>query len=187
MEPGERLAVVADGIGIGLRSFAAQTRAKPRRGARPMAWAASARGCVACTARTLVGFAVDNLDRSGKATLAGSRESITTRLFVKSVGETTEVPVKDARRRRNRRSGRSGEDLNDLAAPTVHDRQTRAAVVSLLVEDGPLTAGEIADRLGISAAGCADTWTRWRPRGCRGVVVGIRSARPRPSCQMVPD
>ena len=33
------------------------------------------------------------------------------------------------------------------------DGQTRAAVVSLLVEDGPLTAGEIADRLGISAAG----------------------------------
>ncbi len=43
--------------------------------------------------------------------------------------------------------------MNDLAAPTVHDGQTRAAVVSLLVEDGPLTAGEIADRLGISAAG----------------------------------
>ncbi|MFW0784979.1 metalloregulator ArsR/SmtB family transcription factor [Gordonia sp. CPCC 206044] len=34
-----------------------------------------------------------------------------------------------------------------------HDGQTRAAVVSLLVEDGPLTATEIADRLGISAAG----------------------------------
>lgn len=33
------------------------------------------------------------------------------------------------------------------------DGQTRAAVVSLLVEDGPLTATEIADRLGISAAG----------------------------------
>ena len=33
------------------------------------------------------------------------------------------------------------------------DGQTRAAVVSLLVEDGPLTAGEIAERLGISAAG----------------------------------
>ncbi|MFT4126379.1 MAG: transcriptional regulator [Gordonia sp. (in: high G+C Gram-positive bacteria)] len=33
------------------------------------------------------------------------------------------------------------------------DGQTRVAVVSLLVEDGPLTAGEIADRLGISAAG----------------------------------
>ena len=34
-----------------------------------------------------------------------------------------------------------------------HDGQTRAAVVALLVEDGPLTAGEIADRLGISPAG----------------------------------
>ncbi|AZG44320.1 hypothetical protein D7316_00904 [Gordonia insulae] len=34
-----------------------------------------------------------------------------------------------------------------------HDGQTRASVVSLLVEDGPLTATEIADRLGISAAG----------------------------------
>ncbi|GAA3715020.1 transcriptional regulator [Gordonia hankookensis] len=34
-----------------------------------------------------------------------------------------------------------------------HDGQTRAAVISLLVEDGPLTASEIADRLGISAAG----------------------------------
>ncbi len=33
------------------------------------------------------------------------------------------------------------------------DGQTRAAVVTLLVEDGPLTATEIADRLGISAAG----------------------------------
>lgn len=33
------------------------------------------------------------------------------------------------------------------------DGQTRAAVVSLLVEDGPLTASEIADRLGISPAG----------------------------------
>ncbi|GAA1480737.1 transcriptional regulator [Gordonia sinesedis] len=33
------------------------------------------------------------------------------------------------------------------------DGQTRSAVVSLLVEDGPLTASEIAERLGISAAG----------------------------------
>ncbi|MGW0035598.1 helix-turn-helix transcriptional regulator [Gordonia sp. NPDC003376] len=33
------------------------------------------------------------------------------------------------------------------------DGQTRAAVVALLVEDGPLTAGEIGERLGISAAG----------------------------------
>ncbi|MET9200965.1 metalloregulator ArsR/SmtB family transcription factor [Gordonia sp. NPDC003585] len=36
---------------------------------------------------------------------------------------------------------------------THHDGETRAAVVTLLVEDGPLTAGEIAARLGISAAG----------------------------------
>ncbi|WP_425476172.1 helix-turn-helix transcriptional regulator [Gordonia oleivorans] len=37
---------------------------------------------------------------------------------------------------------------------SVHtDGQTRAAVVNLLVEDGPLTAGEIGERLGISAAG----------------------------------
>lgn len=33
------------------------------------------------------------------------------------------------------------------------DGQTRAAVVSLLVDHGPLTAGDIADRLGISPAG----------------------------------
>lgn len=42
----------------------------------------------------------------------------------------------------------------DVAHHGIHaDGQTRAAVVSLLVEDGPLTAGEIAERLGISAAG----------------------------------
>ncbi|KAF0968477.1 MULTISPECIES: helix-turn-helix transcriptional regulator [Gordonia] len=34
-----------------------------------------------------------------------------------------------------------------------HDGQTRDAVLNLLVEDGPLTAGEIGERLGISAAG----------------------------------
>lgn len=34
-----------------------------------------------------------------------------------------------------------------------HDGQTREAVVTLLVEDGPLTAGDIGERLGISAAG----------------------------------
>ncbi|AVM00643.1 transcriptional regulator [Gordonia iterans] len=33
------------------------------------------------------------------------------------------------------------------------DGQTRAAVVSLLVDEGPLTAGDIAERLGISPAG----------------------------------
>ncbi|MGV9858413.1 helix-turn-helix transcriptional regulator [Gordonia sp. NPDC003425] len=43
----------------------------------------------------------------------------------------------------------------DVLSPDAvhHDGQTRAAVVSVLVEDGPLTAGEIADRLGISPAG----------------------------------
>ncbi|MDL9935830.1 transcriptional regulator [Gordonia sp. ABSL1-1] len=41
----------------------------------------------------------------------------------------------------------------DPGAAINHDGQTRAAVVTLLVEDGPLTAGEIAERLGISAAG----------------------------------
>ncbi|WP_244332011.1 helix-turn-helix transcriptional regulator [Gordonia polyisoprenivorans] len=47
-----------------------------------------------------------------------------------------------------------GETVPDAAHHGVHaDGQTRAAVISLLVEDGPLTAGEIADRLGISAAG----------------------------------
>lgn len=42
----------------------------------------------------------------------------------------------------------------DAAHHGLHpDGQTRAAVVTLLVEDGPLTAGEIGERLGISAAG----------------------------------
>ncbi|MGC4932376.1 helix-turn-helix transcriptional regulator [Gordonia sp. DT30] len=42
----------------------------------------------------------------------------------------------------------------DSAHHGVHaDGQTRAAVISLLLEDGPLTAGEIGERLGISAAG----------------------------------
>ncbi|MBD0021299.1 helix-turn-helix transcriptional regulator [Gordonia pseudamarae] len=72
---------------------------------------------------------------------------------MKTVGERTELPVNDARRRRTTRSGHSEEVSADLAAHTAHDGQTRAAVVSLLVEDGPLTAGEIAERLGISAAG----------------------------------
>ncbi len=40
-----------------------------------------------------------------------------------------------------------------LGADAHHDGQTRDAVVNLLVEDGPLTAGEIGERLGISAAG----------------------------------
>jgi predicted ArsR family transcriptional regulator len=33
------------------------------------------------------------------------------------------------------------------------DRHTRGAIVQLLLESGPITAGEIGDRLGISAAG----------------------------------
>lgn len=40
-----------------------------------------------------------------------------------------------------------------VAEGIVADGQTRAAVVSLLVEEGPLTAGDIAERLGISPAG----------------------------------
>ncbi|MEE3850403.1 metalloregulator ArsR/SmtB family transcription factor [Gordonia sp. LSe1-13] len=47
----------------------------------------------------------------------------------------------------------AGPSDGGVAAAGHHDGQTRAAVVSLLVEDGPLTATEIADRLGISAAG----------------------------------
>ncbi|MEU9808322.1 metalloregulator ArsR/SmtB family transcription factor [Mycobacterium sp. NPDC050853] len=40
------------------------------------------------------------------------------------------------------------------AAPAVSpDGQTRAAVVRLLMESGPITAGEIGDQLGLSAAG----------------------------------
>jgi predicted ArsR family transcriptional regulator len=35
----------------------------------------------------------------------------------------------------------------------VSDRHTRGAIVQLLLESGPITAGEIGDRLGISAAG----------------------------------
>ncbi|MGW0451538.1 MULTISPECIES: helix-turn-helix transcriptional regulator [Gordonia] len=48
-------------------------------------------------------------------------------------------------------SARPGVVADPGAMPA--DGQTRAAVVSLLVEDGPLTAGEIAERLGISPAG----------------------------------
>lgn len=38
-------------------------------------------------------------------------------------------------------------------AATSSDRRTRGAIVQLLLESGPITAGEIGDRLGISAAG----------------------------------
>ncbi len=47
----------------------------------------------------------------------------------------------------------SDDGAGDIPVTAHHDGQTRAAVVSLLVEDGPLTATEIAERLGISAAG----------------------------------
>ncbi|MEE6179531.1 helix-turn-helix transcriptional regulator [Mycobacterium sp. 050134] len=40
-----------------------------------------------------------------------------------------------------------------LAAGPVPDKQTRRAIVRLLVESGSITAGEIGDRLGLSAAG----------------------------------
>ncbi|MFT3715227.1 MAG: transcriptional regulator [Gordonia sp. (in: high G+C Gram-positive bacteria)] len=50
------------------------------------------------------------------------------------------------------------EERNDLLTEQLTegsgaDGQTRAAVVSLLVDEGPLTAGDIAERLGISPAG----------------------------------
>jgi predicted ArsR family transcriptional regulator len=38
-------------------------------------------------------------------------------------------------------------------AVTSHDRHTRGAIVQLLLESGPITAGEIGEQLGISAAG----------------------------------
>lgn len=40
-----------------------------------------------------------------------------------------------------------------VAATVVHDGQTRRAIVQLLVESGSITAAEIGQRLGISAAG----------------------------------
>ena len=40
-----------------------------------------------------------------------------------------------------------------LPATSSPDRHTRGAIVQLLLEDGPITAGEIGERLGISAAG----------------------------------
>ena len=41
----------------------------------------------------------------------------------------------------------------DLSAPSSTDRRTRGAIIQLLLESGPITAGEIGERLGISAAG----------------------------------
>ena len=40
-----------------------------------------------------------------------------------------------------------------VSATSGHDRHTRGAIVQLLLEAGPITAGEIGERLGISAAG----------------------------------
>jgi len=40
-----------------------------------------------------------------------------------------------------------------VPAASSPDRHTRGAIVQLLLEDGPITAGEIGERLGISAAG----------------------------------
>jgi predicted ArsR family transcriptional regulator len=40
-----------------------------------------------------------------------------------------------------------------VAAPAVQDGHTRGAVVQLLLQDGPITAGRIGERLGLSAAG----------------------------------
>ncbi|MGH3847538.1 MAG: helix-turn-helix domain-containing protein, partial [Pseudonocardiaceae bacterium] len=39
------------------------------------------------------------------------------------------------------------------AAAWIHDGHTRTAVVQLLLESGSITAGQIGDRLGLSAAG----------------------------------
>ncbi|HXL59294.1 MAG TPA: metalloregulator ArsR/SmtB family transcription factor [Mycobacterium sp.] len=40
-----------------------------------------------------------------------------------------------------------------VPATSSPDRHTRGAIVQLLLEDGPITAGEVGERLGISAAG----------------------------------
>ncbi|MFZ0230499.1 MAG: ArsR family transcriptional regulator, partial [Mycobacterium sp.] len=41
----------------------------------------------------------------------------------------------------------------DAPAASTHDGQTRSAVVRLLLESGSITAGQISDHLGLSAAG----------------------------------
>jgi predicted ArsR family transcriptional regulator len=45
------------------------------------------------------------------------------------------------------------ETENAASVASASDRHTRSAIVQLLLEEGPITAGLIGDRLGISAAG----------------------------------
>jgi predicted ArsR family transcriptional regulator len=47
----------------------------------------------------------------------------------------------------------SGRGTEPAAAASTHDGQTRTAVVRLLLESGSITAGQIGERLGLSAAG----------------------------------
>ncbi|MGB7143924.1 MAG: metalloregulator ArsR/SmtB family transcription factor [Mycobacterium sp.] len=47
----------------------------------------------------------------------------------------------------------SGRGTEATAAASTHDGQTRTAVVRLLLESGSITAGQIGERLGLSAAG----------------------------------
>ncbi|MUM18351.1 transcriptional regulator [Mycobacterium sp. CBMA 623] len=49
--------------------------------------------------------------------------------------------------------GTAASQVLDAAPAVSHDGQTRAAVVRLLMESGPITAGEIGEQLGLSAAG----------------------------------
>jgi len=49
--------------------------------------------------------------------------------------------------------GPNVEGAGAQSAPGASDGRTRQAVVQLLLESGPITAGEIGDRLGLSAAG----------------------------------
>ncbi len=47
----------------------------------------------------------------------------------------------------------SADSAEAAPAASTHDGQTRSAVVRLLLESGSITAGQIGDRLGLSAAG----------------------------------
>ncbi|MDO2377808.1 winged helix-turn-helix transcriptional regulator, partial [Rhodococcus electrodiphilus] len=51
------------------------------------------------------------------------------------------------------RAGHPPAGLPVAQVPGAHEGQTRAAVVQLLLEEGPITATEIGARLGLSAAG----------------------------------